>query len=235
MPETRKVFHEELQELGDDVIRLSAMASEAIQGGTAALLEYDLAGAERVIADDLIMDALAHDMEERVYLLLARQQPMAVDLRTLVATVRVVHELERIGDLMSNVAKAARRLYPQQIEPRIRGLLDRMREQATVQLKVATDVFADRDPVRAKALADMDDVMDDLQKELFRTIFSMPVEDEGTLHVVVQVALVGRYFERIADHAVNIAERVGYMVTGTLYAADVDADADAGLATSGLS
>ncbi len=238
MPETRKVFHEELAELGDDVIRLSAMASEAIQAGTAALLDYDLAGAERVIADDMIMDALAHDMEERVYLLLARQQPMAVDLRTLVATVRVVHELERIGDLMSNVAKTARRLYPHRVEPRIRGLLDRMREQATVQLSVATDVFAERDPVRAKALADMDDVMDDLQKELFRAIFSMPVADEGTLHVVVQVALVGRYFERIADHAVNIAERVGYMVTGRLYADDAHhtgADADAGLATSGHS
>jgi phosphate transport system protein len=219
MPETRKVFHEELAELGDDVVRLSALASEAIQAGTTALLEYDLAGAERVIAEDIVMDDLAHDMEARVYRLLARQQPMAVDLRTLVATVRVVHELERIGDLMINVAKATRRLYPHRIDPRIRGLLDRMREQATVQLKVATDVFAERDPVRAKALGDMDDVMDDLQKELFRAIFVIPVDDD-TLHLAVQVALVGRYFERIADHAVNIAERVGYMVTGTLYADD---------------
>ncbi len=220
MTETRKVFHEELAELCEDVIRLSAMASEAIQTGTAALLEYDLAGAERVIAGDESLDALAHDMEERVYLMLARQQPMAVDLRTLVTTVRVVHELERIGDLMINIAKATRRLYPHRIDPRIRGLVDRMREQATIQLSVATDVFAERDPVRAKALADMDDVMDDLQKELFRAIFSMPVTDEGTLHLVVQLALVGRYFERIADHAVNIAGRVGYMVTGRLYAND---------------
>jgi phosphate transport system protein len=217
MPETRKVFHEELAELGSDVVRLSAMASEAIQAGTGSLLEFDLTAAEAVINDDAFMDALAYDMEERVYLLLARQQPMAVDLRTLVTIVRVVHELERIGDLMANVAKATRRLYPRQLDPRLRGLIDRMREQATAQLQVATDAFADRDLVRAKALEDMDDVMDDLQKELFRTIFSFPARDEAAVQLAVQVALVGRYFERIADHAVNIAERVGYMVTGALH------------------
>ena len=221
MTETRKVFHDELDELCSDVVRLSAMASEAIQAGTGALLEFDLTTAERVITDDSFMDALAHDMEERVYLLLARQQPMAVDLRTLVTIVRVVHELERIGDLMGNVAKAARRLYPRQLDPRLRGLIDRMREQATAQLQVATDAFAERDPVRARALADMDDVMDDLQKELFRTIFSFPARDEAAVQLAVQVALVGRYFERIADHSVNVAERVAYMVTGRLHAPSV--------------
>lgn len=217
MTETRKVFHEELEELGHDVIRLSAMASEAIQAGTAALLEFDLVAAERVIMNDRLMDDLTHSIEERIYLLLARQQPMAVDLRTLVATLRVIHELERTGDLMINVAKATRRLYPQQLDPRMRGLIDRMREQATAQLQVATDALADRDPARAKALEDMDDVMDDLQKELFRAIFSTPAHDEASMQRAVQVALVGRYFERIADHSVNVAERVTYMVTGHLY------------------
>ncbi len=214
MPETRKVFHEELAEVAADVVRLSAMASEAIQAGTAALLGFDLSAAEAVITDDAFLDALAHDMEERVYLLLARQQPMAVDLRTLVTVVRVAHEIERIGDLMANVAKGARRIYPRELDPRLRGLIDRMREQATAQLQVATGAFADRDPVRAKALSDMDDVMDDLQKELFRTIFSFPALDEAAVQLAVQVALIGRYFERIADHAVNVAERVDYMVTG---------------------
>jgi phosphate transport system protein len=220
--ETRRVFHEELEELAADVVRLSAMASEAIQAGTAALLEFDLAGAERVIKNDVVMDDLAHAMEERIYLMLARQQPMAVDLRTLVASLRVVHELERTGDLMINVAKATRRLYPEPLDPRIRGLLDRMREQATAQLKVATDAFADRDPARARALGDMDDVMDDLQKELFRAIFSVPAANEASVQRAVQVALVGRYFERIADHSVNMAERVWFMVTGHLYDPDED-------------
>ena len=220
MPETRKVFHEELDELTSSVVRLAAMASEAIQSGTSALLDFDLAGAEQMIADDRILDGLAHDMEERVYLLLARQQPMAVDLRTLVTIVRVAHELERIGDLMVNVAKATRRIYPRELDPKLRGIIDRMREQATAQLQVAADAFADRDAERARALNDMDDVMDDLQKELFRTIFSFPARDEAAVQLAVQVALVGRYFERIADHAVNVAERVPYMVTGTLFPRD---------------
>ncbi len=224
MTETRRVFHEELEELSDDVVRLSAMASEAIQAGTAALLEFDMGTADRVIRNDVVMDELAHAMEERIYLMLARQQPMAIDLRTLVATLRIVHELERSGDLMINVAKAARRLYPHPLEPRVRGLIDRMRDQATAQLKVATDAFADRDPARARALGDMDDVMDDLQKELFRTIFSSPAGDEASVQRAVQVALVGRYFERIADHSVNMAERVWYMVTGRLYTHGADDD-----------
>jgi phosphate transport system protein len=89
-----------------------------------------------------------------------------------------------------------------------------MREQAIAQLTLAVEAFADRDPARAAALADMDDVMDDLQKDLFRTIFASQVHDEGALQRVVQIALVGRYFERIADHAVNTGERVAFMVTG---------------------
>ena len=214
MTETRKVFHELLDELRSDVTRLAAMASESIQAGTAALLDFDLAAVEQVVVADREMDDLTHSIEERAYGLLARQQPMAVDLRTLVTILRVIHELERTGDLMINVAKTARRLYPKELEPKVRGLIDRMREQATDQLKLATEAFADRDPARAAALGDMDDMMDDLQKELFRTIFATQAQDEMAIHRAVQIALVGRYFERIADHAVNIGERVGFMVTG---------------------
>jgi phosphate transport system protein len=214
MPETRRAFHEELDEIGRDVVRLGAMTSQAIHAGTDAFLDADLTAAERVIVDDAAIDALMHSVEARTYLLLARQQPMAVDLRMLVTVLRVIHELERAGDLMVNVAKAARRLYPYQLDPKMRGLLHRMREQAIAQLTLAVEAFADRDPARAAALADMDDVMDDLQKDLFRTIFASQVHDEGALQRVVQIALVGRYFERIADHAVNTGERVAFMVTG---------------------
>ncbi len=217
MPEIRRAFHEELLELHADVVRLAAMAMESIQAGTGALLDFDLRAAEGVVTNDKEMDALTHSLEERVYLLLARQQPMAVDLRLLVTTLRVSHELERIGDLMVNVAKAARRLYPDGLQPKMRGIIDRMRQQATVQLQAAADSFAERDPARARALADMDDVMDDLQKDLFRTIFAVHAGDDATMQRAVQVALVGRYFERVADHAVNIGERVAYMVTGALH------------------
>ena len=214
MPETRKVFHEELDQLHADAVRLAALASESIQAGTACLLDFDLSGAKAVIAGDKELDKLTHSIEERTYLLLARQQPMAVDLRMLVTTLRIIHELERIGDLMVNVAKGARRMYPGPLDPKVRGIIDRMRRQATEQLQLATVTFADRDPAKASALEDMDDVMVDLQKELYRTIFAAGAHEEAELQRAVQVALLGRYFERIADHAVNIGERVGYMVTG---------------------
>ena len=215
--EIRKAFHEDLDQVTADTVRLAAMASEAIQAGTAALLDFDLRAVERLIEDDQRLDDLTRSIEERTYSLMARQQPMAGDLRTLVTVLRVIHEVERIGDLMINVAKAARRLYPRPLEPRVRGILDRMREQATEQLRLAVDAFAERDPARAAALEDMDDVMDDLQKELFRTIFSAgQADDEAAIQRAVQTALVGRYFERIADHAVLIGAWVGFMVTGQL-------------------
>lgn len=215
MTETRKLFHEELDDLAADVARLGALAGEAIQAGTAAFLAEDLQATEIVIASDRKLDELTHAIERHTYLLLARQQPMAVDLRMLVTVLRGVHELERIGDYMVNVAKAARRLYPQPLDPRVRGLIDRMRGQALEQLKLAVACFVERDPAKSAALADMDDVMDDLQKELFRYIFTTSQDsDDVSIQRSVQIALVGRYFERIADHAVNFGARVPYMVTG---------------------
>jgi phosphate transport system protein len=216
MTETRRQFHDELTELKDDVIRLGGLACEAVEIGTSAFLDADLAAVEQAIVGDREIDALMHSIEARTYLLLARQQPMAVDLRMLITILRVVHELERTGDLMVNVAKATRRLYPYVLEPRIRGILDRMREQAGVQLRLAVDTFADGDLARAAALPDMDDVMDDLQKDLFRVIFASSADDEGAIQRAVQIALVGRYFERIGDHAANVAERVEFLVTGAL-------------------
>jgi phosphate transport system protein len=214
LTETRKAFHEEIDEIANDVVRLGAMAVQAVQAGTDALLEGDLTAAERLVANDLTLDALMHSIEARTFFLMARQQPMAVDLRMLVTVLRVIHELERTGDLMVNIVKATRRLYPYQLDPRIRGLLHQMREQASAQLTVAVEAFAKRDPARAAALGDMDDVMDDLQKDLFRAIFSLQVTDEGILQEAVQIALIGRYYERIADHAVNVGERVAFIVTG---------------------
>jgi phosphate transport system protein len=212
--ETRKAFHEELDELRVDVIRLAALTTEAIAAGTQALLDGDLSAAEKVIEADDAIDDLTHVVEDRVFLLLARQQPLATDLRFLVTVMRLGHELERSADLMVNVAKTTRRLYPQQLDPKLRGIIDRMGMQAINQTRVAIDAFADADPDWAAALADMDDAMDELTKSLFRHILAMERPDEESVLLAVQMALVARHYERIADHAVTIAERVGFMVTG---------------------
>ena len=214
--ETRKRYHEELDELKNDTVRLAAMAAEQIAAGTQSLLDGDLAGAERVISSDPAIDDLFHAIEEHAYFVLARQSPMASELRTVIAILRVVHEIERCGDLMVNVAKATRRLYPFGLEPKVRGLIERMGAQAGDQLRLAVVAFDDGDVVQAAAVEDMDDVMDDLTKALFRTIFTACPPDEAALQRVVQVALVGRYYERIADHAVNISHRVHFVVKGRL-------------------
>ncbi len=167
-----------------------------------------------MIENDDAVDDLTHSIEDRVFLLLARQQPIATDLRFLVTVMRVGHELERSADLMVNVAKTTRRLYPHQLDPKLRGIIDQMGSQAANQTRVAIDAFADSDPHWAAALADMDDRMDELTKSLFRHILAGGGADEASVLLAVQMALVGRHYERIADHAVTIAERVGFMVTG---------------------
>lgn len=197
-----------------DTVRLAAMAIEAIGAGTHALLDADLAAAGRVVASDHHIDDLTHAVEESAYVVLARQNPMASDLRTIVAILRVIHEVERCGDLMVNVAKTTRRLYPHGLDPKVRGLIERMGAQAAEQLRLAITAFEEGDLAQAAAIEDMDDVMDDLQKSLFRAVFTGGAVDEGALQRAVQVALVGRYYERIADHAVNVSARVRFMVTG---------------------
>jgi phosphate transport system protein len=220
MNEIRHTYHGQLDDLRVDVVRLGLMTTDAIAAGTDAFLEADLVGAERVIQADGAIDDLTHSLEERCYTTLARQQPMASDLRMVVAVLRTIHELERTGDLMVNVAKTIRRLYPVELPDPIRRIIEQMGHQATVQLRVAIEAFAESDCVRAMALEDMDDVMDDLQRELFRTIFALGRADEAGLQQMVQVALIGRFYERMADHAVNIGERVTYMVTGEMPGAD---------------
>ncbi|MGQ0805954.1 MAG: phosphate signaling complex protein PhoU [Actinomycetota bacterium] len=214
--DVRKSFDEHLTELKADVIRMAAMVGESIGAGTQALLDADLGVVEQVLANDDQIDALEHDLELRAYELIATQQPMAVDLRTLLAVLRILHELELTGDLMVTVAKAARRIYPTQLPPRIRGLIERMGDQASKQWQLAVDAFADDDQSLAAALPDMDDVMDDLQKQLFRAIFETLTPDEAGLQMAVQLALIGRYYERVADHAVGIGVWTQFVVTGEL-------------------
>jgi phosphate transport system protein len=212
--EARKTLQDELGEVRGDIIRLAALCTEAIAAGTQAFLDGDLTMAEAVVEGDDRVDDLYHQIDDRLLLILATQSPVAVDLRAVVTMMRINPELERDGDLMVNVAKTTRRIYPHELDPKVRGIIDRMGVQASNQTRLAIDAFADSDPTWAAALADMDDTMDELTKSLFRHILSWGTSDEATLLQAVQVALVARHYERIADHAVTIAERVEFMVTG---------------------
>jgi phosphate transport system protein len=223
MPETRRSFHEQLEEIRADVVKIAAKACEQIGASTQAILDSDLALVERIYAEHEDISARVVHTEHRVNQLFALQQPMASDLRELLAVLRILHEIELTAGLMRNVARATRRLYPRELPPRVRGIIERMGAQASVQTHLAVDAFADNDAAIALALPDMDDVMDDLQKEMFRAIFAIGAPDESSLQMAVQLALVSRDYERAADHAVMIGRWVAFMVTGDL-PGDTDSD-----------
>ncbi|HVM54941.1 MAG TPA: phosphate signaling complex protein PhoU [Acidimicrobiales bacterium] len=214
--EIRKTFHQELDQVRDDLIRLAGMVTEALAKGTAALLASDLQAAEEIIAADDEIDELALDIEERCVRLLALQNPLASDLRQIIAGIRMTSEIERSADLVTNTMKAARRLYGTPLDPRLRGLIEKMSEHVHRLFRLAIDAYADQNEALAAALDDMDDDIDELHADYIRTIFEVHEGGDMPLQVSVQLALVGRYYERIGDHAVNIGERVRYMCSGWL-------------------
>jgi phosphate transport system protein len=217
--ETRRTFDEQLQEVRAEVVKLAVKICEQIGAATQAFLDADLTLVDEIYDSHREIKERVLQIEHRVYQLFALQQPMASDLRAMLAVLRILHEIELTGGLMRNVARATRRLYPRELPPRIRGIIERMGAQASVQTHLAVDAFADADEAIASALPDMDDVMDDLQKELFRAIFAGfagESTDEGVLQMAVQLAFVGRDYERAADHAVMIGRWVEFMITGQL-------------------
>jgi phosphate transport system protein len=216
MSDNRRNFHQELLEIRDGIVRVAALVTEAIPRGTEALLTGDLRAAQELIEADDATDELALEIEDRCYQTLALQQPMASDLRAIVTAIRLVAEIERSGDLMTNVAKGARRLYGVQFDPRLRGLIEQMSEEATRLFKLAIDAYADGNAGLAAALDDIDDRLDDLHTDYIESIFESHRNGHLELEAGVQLALIGRYYERIGDHAVNIGQRVQYMVTGWL-------------------
>jgi phosphate transport system protein len=141
---------------------------------------------------------------------------MASDLRGIVTAIRLTSEIERSGDLMVNVAKGMRRIYPVEFDPRVRGLIERMSEEAVRLYKMAIDAYVEQDASLAAALDDMDDKLDAIHKDYIESIFESHHASNLPLEAAVQLALIGRYYERIGDHAVNIGTRVEYMVTGWL-------------------
>lgn len=214
--QSRRGFHTDLQQLCTQVGALATMADQAIELGSNTLLlpgQPGLAAISATRAHDRKLDRLTHQIEDHTLHLMALQQPMATDLRTLVSVVRVIHELERIGDNMVNIATTARRMGEDGLDEPLRHIVALMRDQASLQLRTANEAFITRNPALGARVALMDDAMDELQKELFRHVFTLNSSEQG-LQLAVQASLIGRYYERVADHASNYGARVSFMVTG---------------------
>jgi phosphate transport system protein len=187
-----------------------------VRRATESLLQADARIAEEVIGSDAAVDRQREVVEDRAFEILARQQPVAGDLRVLVAALRMVADLERMGDLAVHVAKVARLRYPECAVPdELRENVARMGVVAEEMVQAAGDILARRDLDEALELERQDEEMDLLRRSQFRVLLN----DDWTHGVesAVDVALLGRYYERIADHAVSLARRVVYLVTGERY------------------
>jgi len=209
----RDSYHEELDAISTSLVEMANMVGSAMSRATTALLDADLGLAEGVIAADSSVDELYRSTEERAFDLMARQQPVASDLRILVTSLRMVADLERMGDNAVHVAKIARRRYPSSaVPPALRATVLQMGHVAEEIVAKAGSVIAGRDLQKAAELERDDDVMDELHRQLFTAILDDDWE-EG-IECAIDVTLAGRYYERFADHAVSVARRVVYLVTG---------------------
>ncbi len=210
----RSSFHEDLDAMRLEVVRMCATVTEMIPRATDAFLNNDLAAASRLIADDDQLDAISIDLDTRCMQLLALQNPMATDLREIVAAIRLNPEIERSGDLVVNIAKATRRMFGTDYEPHIRGLITKMSEEAQRMFRLAGEAYDSRDVALGAALDDIDDRLDDYANELVTSVLTDHRSHERDPQTSVQMALIGRFYERVGDHAVNIGEWVRFIVEG---------------------
>ena len=210
----REVFHDQLESIFDDLAAICSQVEEAVASATEALLKGDAEIAERVISADVEIDRARERVEDKAFSLLSLQAPVAGDLRVVVAALRMVTELERMGDLSVHVAKIARLRVPNIAVPEeIRPTVSRMAEVAEDMVQRVNDVITSRDVDRRHRGPPSDDEeMDQLRRRSFTELLS----DNWThgVEAAVDVALLGRYYERIADHAVSVANRVVFVVTG---------------------
>ncbi len=212
-PASHRHFHDELADLKAKLLTLSGEAEAALSAAVQALLERDAAKAARVIAGDGTLNDLENEVEDAVVQLLATQQPMARDLRLLMAALKIANDLERVGDHAVNIAQSVERLIafrPITPEPE----LVEMARQAGTMLADAMEAFVRGDAAAGRAICRRDDQVDALHRSMFRILLTHMAEDPHMIGVAIELLLVSRNLERVADLATNIAEDVVFLVEG---------------------
>jgi phosphate transport system protein len=205
--ELRQAFHRDMKRIDDEVAHLFALVSEAAAGATDALLSGDRDSAELLVARDELIDRVFREVDALVERQLTLQAPVASDLRFLLTLVRIVPEIERSGDLAEHIAMRAVGGIPGQLTARMRGLIARMGALCVEMWRATADAYMERDGSRASWLAMRDDELDTLHDEFTAeaAVADVPA------WVAMELALVGRFYERLGDHAVHVAERVRYL------------------------
>lgn len=205
-------FQEELDELKSRLLEMGGLAEDRLRLAVRGIVERDGTLVDRVLGGDAAINQLHIDIDDRCFKLLALHQPMAVDLRSIVAAVKINTDLERVGDLAVNISEAARR-YLQ--HPPVKELIDipRMAELAQDMLRDALDAFVRRDLTLAQSVLVQDDALDALKTKVFRDLLGYMLRDTPTIEPALDLILISRHLERIGDHATNIAEDVIFMVS----------------------
>ena len=203
-------FERELEELKEQLLLMGGRSESIVLKAVEALRRRDETLAHEVFADDKVIDRMELDIDERCVRLLALQQPMARDLRFITAALKINNDLERVGDHAVNIAGSAVRLA---VQPLLKPLVDipRMADLAGGMLREALDAFVHRDAETARRLCAGDDVVDQLNRQVFRELVSFMVEDPGTITRAMELILVSRNLERVADLATNVAEEVVFI------------------------
>lgn len=209
----RVIFNEELKQVADDLDRMAQEVRSAILGAGKALLESDVEAAQNVIDGDLEIDALETSVINQCVQLLAKQNPVATDLRVVVSTLRLASTFERMGDLARHVAEIARRTYPESaLTPETREVFEQMQAFLDETSQRLINILADRDEQLAEQVIIDDDKLDDLHHKIFDIVNGE--NWTGGTQQTIDVVLLGRFYERFGDHAVSVARRLIYIVSG---------------------
>ena len=205
-------FEEELEALQARLLEMGGFAEERVQAAVRGLVQRDVPLTERVLTGDGPINDLHVEVDERCFRLLALYQPMATDLRRIVAAVKINSDLERVGDLAVNIAEAAQRYGS---HPPVKQLIDipRMAGIAQGMLHDALDSFVKRDTALARDVLAHDDALDALKTQVFRELLTYMLQDPRTIEAALDLVLISRHLERIGDHATNVAEDVIFMVS----------------------
>lgn len=210
----RRPFEEDISAMRSQVIRMCAMVTDMIPRSTDAFLNNDLSEAQRLINEDDLLDAASIQLDTMCTELLALRQPMATDLREIVAALRLNSEIERSGDLLVNISKATRRMFGCTYEPAVRGLVTKMSNECQRMFRLAGEAYAGRDVALGAALDDIDDRLDDYSNELIAAVLDGHKSGERDAQLSIQLSLLARFYERIGDHAVVIGQWVRFVVDG---------------------
>ncbi|ATN32849.1 phosphate transport system regulatory protein PhoU [Rhizobium sp. ACO-34A] len=207
-------YDEELKYLMRRISEMGGLAEQMVGDSVRALVNSDAALAQKVISDDVIMDAAEREIGDKAIVTIARRQPVAADLREIIGALRIANDLERVGDLGKSNAKRVMAVQATGVPRKLARGIEHLSELALVQLKEVLDVYTTRSPEKAKSIRDRDEEIDAIYTSLFRELLTYMMEDPRNITSCTHLLFCAKNIERIGDHATNIAETIYYMATG---------------------